>query len=564
MKSPNPLILSIQYGGHDTAAALMREGKIVAACEEERYNREKHTRDFPKNAIRECLRLAHAEIQDIDEIAWCMDPILYIQETYLKSAMEDPARIGALLQDASRIRRFYEMETTIREQTGFQGKVFFHRHHLCHAASAYYASGFENALVATYDGIGEIDTQSLWEGKDGELKLFHPGVRYPHSLGLFYSAITHYLGWRHHCDEGIVMGLAAHGDPSHYSGILSEIIRETGDYTYEIDLSWTAYQHVRDVWVSKKFLEYFGPKRESGSEILPRHKDLAASVQRRLEEIVINQLERAQKQTGLKKLALAGGVALNCSLNGALARKKIFDEIFVQPASGDAGATLGACFLSHLRLTGSPPVQAWSGTYLGTSFSNDEILEALKRSKLSFQYHADILNKTASLLAEGAVVGWFQGRAEFGPRALGNRSLLARPYPNKMKDYLNEKIKFRETFRPFAPAVPLENARDYFEIAQPSPHMLIAARIRPEKREKVPAIVHIDETCRVQTVTETENPRFHSLLKAFEKLSGCPVLLNTSFNVKGEPIVNTPDEAIACFQSTPIDFLVLGDYCVSR
>ena len=565
-------ILGICYGGHDTSATLMIDGKLVAACEEERYNKEKHTRSFPSSAINDCLQKFNLKINEIDEIAVIYDPIYGIRETYLKTALEDEKRINFLINDIEKIKLLNNIKEIIKDNTGFTGKISYHLHHLCHFASSYFVSGFEDALLASYDGMGEIECTLLGIGKKGEISVVHEGNRYPHSLGLFYSAITHYLGWKHHSDEGIIMGLAPFGNSKNivpnssktYKEIFEEIIIETGDYNFEIDKSWIAYHYVRDTWISQKFIETFGPKRNFDDTLEQHHKDIAAALQDRIEEIIIHQLKNAKKQFGLKKLCLAGGVGLNCSLNGKIIKEKIFDEIFVQPASGDSGAAIGACFLAHQKLAGTLKPKKYHDFYLGSSFSDNDIELVLKSRNIIFEKSEDIFSKVASELFNKKIIGWFQKSAEFGPRALGNRSILTSPFPKEMKDILNKRVKFREEFRPFAPSILAEFTEEYFEIKQESPHMLIAVDVKKEKINEIPAVVHVDNTARVQTVTEQNNPEFRKLLEQFFKISQIPVLLNTSFNVKGQPIVNSPEDALDCFLSTNIDVLAIGRYFISK
>lgn len=566
------IILGINFGGHDTAACLMIDGRIVAACEQERYTRDKHSRLFPNDAIRDCLNIADITINDVTEISFGFDPMHSIRETYLRTALENDDRIGFLINDIEKIKERFEMEQRIRKETGFNSQIVFHRHHVTHLASAYYPSGFKNALLYSIDGMGEIETTLMGSGREGKIDIVHQGNRYPHSFGLLYSAITFYLGWKHHCDEGIVMGLAPYGDPyaiiprsnKTYSDVFKQIIYETGDYDIEVGLDWVSYHKTRDTWVSEKFIKLFGPKRESGSPIQQHYKNIAAALQKRLEEIVLNQLRKARSQFGFNKLCLAGGVALNCSMNGAIEASGIFNEIFVQPASGDQGSAIGACYLSYERYDKNLKPKMDLDNLKGSRFTENEIKSALQEKSVNAKKSKNIYNLTAKKLAEGKIVAWFQGGSEFGPRALGNRSILTRPYPANMKDYLNARVKFREEFRPFAPAVLAEYQNLYFNIKHQSPHMLIACKILKEKRADIVATVHIDGTCRVQTVLDDVNPRFHKLLTEFYKKTKCPVLLNTSFNVKGQPIVNTPQEAINCYLSTNIDFLVMGDWYLEK
>jgi len=567
-----PVILGINYGGHDTSACITVEGKLVAACEEERYNKEKHTREFPHNAILDCLKKANITINEVDEIALIYDPIFAIRETYLKTALEDEERIEFLINDIERIKQKYYIKNIIRQKIGFKGNISFHLHHLCHMASSYFVSGFDKALLLSHDGMGEIDCSLLGTGEDGKISILHKGNRYPNSLGLFYSAITHYLGWKHHSDEGIVMGLAPYGNDLQkvkqsdktFRKTFEEIIYEVGDYEFEIDRSWIAYYQIRDKWISDKFIETFGPKRQPNGPIEDHHKHVAAALQNRLEIIVLNQLKRAKKQFGFNKLCLAGGVALNCSLNGKIIQSKIFDEIFVQPASGDDGAAIGACFLSSKKFLNKLKPIKWHNFYLGSSYTNNEIENSLQKFKIKYSKPSDIYKSVANELANRKIIGWFQNAAEFGPRALGNRSILTSPYPPDMKNYLNQRVKFREDFRPFAPSILNEYTQDYFYINQESPHMLITAKVKENKIQEIPSVIHVDNSARIQTVTKENNPRFRKLLEAFYAKTRCPVLLNTSFNVKGQPIVNSPDDAIRCFMSTNIDVLAISDFLIIK
>ena len=561
-------VLGISFGGHDTAACITIDGKLVGAIAQERLDLQKHSRNFPSEAINDCLRSAQINIDDIDEIALTLCTNYYIKETYLKPAINDPARIDFLINDIERVKSARAKIDLVREKTSFKGPINEYLHHLCHVASAYYPSGFNETLIVSFDGMGEIETSMLAGGKNGKIKVLHKDNKYPNSLGLIYSAITHYLGWQHHCDEGIIMGLAPYGRSSQtipglrstYLDVFRDIIQMDGDYNFLINLDWISYHLQRNTWISDKFIETFGPKRAPGGEITNHHKNIAAGLQDRLEEVVITQLKRAREDFQFTKLCIAGGVGLNCSLNGKIESSKIFDEIFVQPASGDDGTAYGACLLaSQTKLKELKPCKMYN-FYRGYSFSEEEILQAIKNSGVTFKRPTNIFKDTAELLMEGKIVGWYQGGSEFGPRSLGNRSILARPFPAEMKDHINNRVKFREYFRPFAPAVLNEKAKEYFHISQESPHMLIACQANPDKAHEIPAVVHVDGSCRVQTVTDITNSRFYKLLNEFYCLSNIPVLLNTSFNVKGQPVVNTPEQAIATFKTTNIDCLVIGDF----
>jgi len=562
--------LGIQYGGHDTSASLLVNGEIVTACEQERFDLVKHSRAFPIDAINECLKIAGLkDINQIDVVAYGADILDCIKKVYLEPALKDIKRIEFLLNDAERLKSFLNHESIIREKTSYKGKISFFRHHLCHLASAYYPSGFKDALLVSYDGMGEIETSMIGEGTNGNIKILNDENHYPHSLGLFYSAITYYLGWKHHCDEGIIMGLAPYGNPydfindtgKTYIDIFRKIISSVSDTKYEIDLSWIEYHNKRDTWISEKFIKYFGPKKEYNDNLTQHHKNIAAALQLRTEEIVLSQLKHFQKQTGKKNICISGGVGLNCSLNGKILNSKLFDEIFVQPASGDAGVSLGAAILASKDKF---KVKKHHNFYLGASFTNKQIEKIINNKKIKYKTPEDIYKSVAKFLAEGKIVGWFQGSSEFGPRALGNRSILSRPYPVSQKDYINNRVKFREEFRPFAPAILKDYCQQYFHLDQESPHMLIACNVKKEKKDSISATVHVDESCRVQTVKKSNNEKFFNLLNAFKELTDCPVILNTSFNVKGQPIVNNPLQAIDTFLNTNIDVLAIGNFILNK
>ena len=474
-----------------------------------------------------------------------------------------------MLDDAGRLKEFLKHEEIIREKTTYRGTVNFYRHHLCHLASAYYPSGFEEALLVSYDGMGEIETAMVGVGSSGSIEVIDDSNHYPHSLGLFYSAITFFLGWKHHCDEGIIMGLAPFGNPNakiestgkSYIDVFREIIFPVDNLKFEIDLSWIEYHNKRDTWVSEKFTNVFGKKRNYEEPITDHHKNIAAALQQRLEEIVIPQLRFLKSTTGKSKLCVSGGVGLNCSLNGKILASKIFDEVFIQPASGDAGVSLGAALLaSRKNFKEQTTICKNHNSYLGSRFTDDEIEKVLKKFGVPYEKPENFIDLVASKLEAGKIIGWFQGAAEFGPRALGSRSILSRPFPEAQRDHINARVKFREEFRPFAPAVLKEDAENYFHISQDSPHMLIACKVNEKRKEDIQATVHIDDTCRVQTVTEELNPKFYQLLNSFKSKTGCPVLLNTSFNVKGQPIVNNPTQAIETFLNTKIDILAIGPF----
>tara|TARA_B100000029_G_scaffold473620_1_gene515181 strand:+ start:1113 stop:2843 length:1731 start_codon:yes stop_codon:yes gene_type:complete len=569
----NYIVLGLNYGGHDTSACLMIDGKLIVACEEERYSKQKHTRDFPKNAINDCLKKANLSMSDVDEITLSYDPALLKFENFNKITSVTRKKFNQ--DDLKQLRNLrdqdFDLENYVKNELNFNGKISTHLHHLCHLASSYYPSGFDESLIISHDGIGEVDCSLMAKGVNGEIEIFHHGNQWPNSLGLLYAGVTAYLGWKYNSDEGIVMGLAPYGDYNKltksgktYREIFSEIIFPVGDFDYEIDKSWIAFHEVRSKWVSSKFIETFGDRRNPDDPPKEHHKDVAAALQNRLEEIILHQLKKCKEKFNIKKLCFAGGIALNCSLNGKILLSGLFDEIFIPPASGDNGTAIGACYISTKKVLNELLPEKSHNFYLGSEFTNEDIENALEKNNVKYEKYESIEKIIAKKLNEKKIIGWFQGGAEFGPRALGNRSILTSPFPKEMKDILNSRVKFRESFRPFAPAILSEFTNDYFEITQPSPHMLIAVNVKSEKIDEIPAVVHVDGSARVQTVTKSDNPKFRKLLESFYDETNCPVILNTSFNVKGQPIVNSPDDAIKCFLSTNIDVLAIGDFVANK
>lgn len=568
-------ILGLNYGGHDTSACITVKGEVLAACEEERYDYVKHSRNFPIGAINDCLKIAKLKIKDIDLISFSNDPYLQIREKYIKLAVEDNNRVDFLINEFDRIKKLTQTEELIRKKLNFSKKIEFNEHHLCHLASTYYPSGFKKSLIVSYDGIGEIHSALFAIGNKNKIKVIHQENKYPDSLGLFYSAITFYLGWNIFCDEGIIMGLAPYGNSKKklknsnkkYIDYFREIIKidKKDPLKYLINKEWIDYHKVKNKWISKKFISIFGKKRTPGSKISSHHKNIAAALQDRLEEIVLYQLRILKKKNNLDYLCISGGVGLNCSLNGKIEKSKLFKKIFIQPASGDAGVSYGSCLYSHSKHFKNFKFKKNNNFYLGSRFSKKEILTILKNKKINFvDCKEKIFTKTAELISQGKIIGWFQGATEFGPRALGNRSILCKPYPEQMRDHINKNVKFREYFRPFAPAVLEEDLYDYFSINQSSPHMLIACNVKKDKKKLIPAVVHVDNTCRAQSVSKNINFKFWKLINEFKKISRIPVLLNTSFNIKGQPIVNSPMDAIDCFKKYKIDYLIMDTFLIKK
>ncbi len=559
-------ILGIGGYSHDSAAALVVDGVLVAAVAEERLTRIKHQGGVPYEAVRYCLETAGLKPRDVDHIGCYMRP-------GLRLARRLPYRLiqGVLHPFYSAGFMAYEVAHNaeylwkMKHLGAGKAQVHFMDHHPAHAASAFLVSPFDSAALFTIDYIGEFAATWTGVGYGTQIQpLRHKN--YPHSLGVFYSAITDYLGFLRASDEYKVMGLASYGEPEFYDEFL-KFIRPREDGWYDIDLSWAAWPHApgsRVGYFSEKFLNRFGPAREKGAPLEARHRNIAASAQKVLEETVLRLARTLRKTTGEKHLCMAGGVALNCSMNGRLRRESGFEDIFVQPAAGDDGIAIGAAFQLHHRYTSAPRAFQMDHAYWGPEYSNAAIKRFLVDAKLPYEECQDIEDRVAQLLAAGKIVGWFQGRMEFGPRALGSRSILADPTRPDMKDLLNRYVKHREDFRPFAPSVLADRAADYFESSTPSPFMLFVDRVRPEKMAEVPAITHVNGTARVQTVSKASNPRYHALIQRFERITKTPMILNTSFNVMGEPIVNTPSDAIRCFYSTGIDALAIGDFLLIK
>jgi carbamoyltransferase len=559
-------ILGIGGYSHDSAAALVCDGRLVAAVAEERLTRVKHQGGVPREAVRWCLDHAGLTPDDIDHIGCYMRPglrvgrrILYRLTQLLRSPSYSAAYMGYEL--AHNAQYVWGM----RSLRGKRTRLHFMEHHPAHAASAFLVSPFEEAALLSIDYIGEFAVTWAGVGRGTRIDPLY-AINYPHSLGVFYSAITDYLGFQRANDEYKVMGLASYGEPA-YLDEFEQIIQRDGSGRYTIDTQWLQCHYLpgsRHGYFSKKFLARFGPPRRRGEPIEERHRNIAASAQRVLEDTVISMASDLHARTGLKRLCLAGGVALNCAMNGRLLRETPFDDIFVQPAAGDDGIAIGAALQLHHAQTIRDREYVMRDACLGPAHSDGSIREFLELAKIPYETPANLEETAARLIADGKIVGWYQGRMEFGPRALGARSILADPTRADMKDLINKYVKHREEFRPFAPSVLAERAGEYFDGCSDSPFMLFVYPVRTEQRDRVPAITHVDGTARVQTVTRDVNPRYYGMIEAFERLRGVPMVLNTSFNVNGEPIVNTPAEAVRCFFSTGMDALAIGDHVVTK
>jgi carbamoyltransferase len=557
-------ILGINAFGHDTSAALVIDGQLVAAVEEERLNREKKTRKFPYQSIEFCLNAAGITLRDVDCVTYGYKPHLWLTHRLLYHQLRYfPHALGELADAKRQFNKFIMLERNLKRALGADVPIYLTKHHDAHIGSTYLISPFEDAAILTVDGLGEYES-CVWATGHGNAirRLRH--VNFPHSLGTMYACISHLVGYVAEHDEGKVMGLSAYGDRDAFYKDFKRIVTLKAEGTYALDLSYFMYHRTRDTWVSDKFYRIFGPRRKPGEEINDRHRAVAAAAQRVLEETILHMTEHLHKATGQTRLCIAGGVALNSVANGLILEQGYFKDAFIQPASGDNGIPIGSAFYYYNVVKGFPRRYVANDTFLGPAYSTDAIVEALKKHKLPVRRSQNVAAETARLLSAKKVIGLFQGRMEFGPRALGNRSIIADPRHDDMKDIINLKVKHREAYRPFAPAVLKERCLEFFENDYSSPYMLLVYKVRPEKKHLIPAVVHADETGRIQTVVREVSPRYYDIIKEFEKLTGVPVILNTSFNVKGEPIVCTPEDAVKCFLGTQIDALVMEEYVVTK
>ncbi len=587
------VVIGISAYYHDSAAALVRDGEVVAAAQEERFTRRKHDAAFPAQALRFCLDHAHVTPEEVSHVVFYDKPFLKFErllETYLFFAPRGFSSfrlaLPVWLRDKLFLKRLLEEELRrFARHVDWNRKLLFSEHHLSHAASAFYPSPFESAVVLTLDGVGEWATTSLAIGNGAGLDIVKE-LHFPHSIGLLYSAFTYHLGFKVNSGEYKVMGLAPYGEPKYARLIHERLIDVKPDGSFRMDMSYFDYCTGLTM-TNAKFTELFGvPVRRPEEALTQSHMDLAASVQQVTEDVMGRLGRAAARETGMRNLCLAGGVALNCVANGKLLREGVFDNIWIQPAAGDAGGAVGAALIAYHGFLGQkrhvePGGDGMKGSYLGPSYENAETERQLMSAGAKFQVMNEetLVAACAADLAAGKAVGWFQGRMEFGPRALGGRSILGDPRSATMQSTLNLKVKFRESFRPFAPSVLREDAADWFEFDGDSPYMLMVAGVKKDKRiavteeEKVlagldklkvarshiPAVTHVDHSARLHTVGADTNPRFHALLAEFKRRTGCPVLVNTSFNVRGEPIVNSPGDAFRCFMGTGIEVLAIGN-----
>jgi carbamoyltransferase len=559
-------ILGISCFYHDSAAALLRDGEVIAACQEERLSRKKHDSDFPVRAIRYVLRQGGISAELLDAVGFYDKPLLKF-ERMLSTYVATFPRSFASFRTAMPVwlhEKLWVPSIIRKELKPYKGPILFAEHHMSHAASAFLVSPFEEAAILTVDGVGEWATASYCVGRGTDIQMLKE-IHFPHSLGLLYSAFTYYLGFKVNSAEYKVMGLAPYGKPVHYDRIMQEMVHLNEDGSFKLNMDFFSYDHGLRM-TNGRFDDFFGgPPRRPETWMNEREFDIAASVQKVCEEIVLRMVRYIHGETGLTDLCLAGGVALNCVANGRVIRETPIKRLFVQPAAGDAGGAVGVAHYLYNTLEKKPRGKAWSHAYLGPEYSPEEVRGQLEAhgAKYTELERGELLARTARLIADGNVIGWFQGRMEFGPRALGGRSILADPRDPKMRDTLNMKIKFREGFRPFAPSVLADKSSEWFAIDCDSPYMLLVAQVHDHKRQ-IPAVTHVDGSARLQSISRDENPLYYDLIAEFEKQTGVPVIINTSFNVRGEPIVCSPHDAYLCFMRTNMDYLVAGPYLLDK
>ena len=564
--------LGISCYYHDSAVALLKDGRVIAAVEEERFSRKKFDDGFPKMAIKWCLNEARISSNEIDSVAFYDKPVLKFERLLDNYIAVAPRGLYSFLDTIPKWlhKRLWVKNEIKNNLKGFKGEIIFPEHHLSHAAHTFYTSPFEESAILTIDGVGEWSTTSFGLAQNNTIKLTHD-IRWPHSLGLFYSAFTYFLGFQVNEGEYKLMGLASYGKPKYYDLILNNLIDVKDDGSIHLDMKYFAFTYDK-VMTSRKFSELFGikPKREN-EKTEQIHYDIGASAQKVLEDILLKMVNHVYDKTQMKNLCLGGGVALNGVANYRILKEGPFENVHIPPSPGDAGSAVGcAQYLYHIHhknnrvIESSLAKRTIESVYTGPSYSDEDIKKFLELKNIKYETldRISLLSKTAKLISEGNVVGWYQGKMEWGPRALGNRSILADPRRADMKDILNEKIKHRESFRPFAPSILEEYVSEYFDIDRPSPYMLMVVPVK--KPQDIPAVTHIDGTGRLQTVSRQANPLYYDLISEFYKITGVPVVINTSMNVKGEPIVNTPEQAYNMLLKTDMDCIILGNNLVMR
>lgn len=561
------IILGLNFAFHDSSACIIKDGKLIVAIEEERITRKKHTSAFPKHAAAKCMEVAGLDYRQIDHIAISVKPTIDIGKKLVYGLLH--------LRAVKHLIRWDLIHHAVRFNAfrywykGFWGsrkrgpKVHFIEHHLSHGPGTFFVSPYKEAAILSIDGSGEWATTWMGHGKDNKTTHFYSNY-FPNSLGLFYETVTYFCGFTPNYDEGKTMGLAPFGDPSVFYNEVEKIISVDDNGKITLDLSYFDIHSPDRKLCSKKFISIFGQPRERNGEFLPHHENVAAAFQKVLEDKVLVLCDILHKKTGAKHLIVAGGVSLNSVMNGRIVRESKFDDVYVMPAAGDNGTAIGAAYYVYNNILKQPRSYVHNDPYIGTEYNNDDILKLIKGAKLKHEYYDDIADKAAELLAEGNIIGWFQGKMEIGPRALGSRSILANPAFPQMKDKINAEVKFREAYRPFAPSCIVEAKNDYFDLSVEAPFMLKVCNVLKEKQSVIPAVTHVDGSARLQTVDSKTHPLYYNLIKKLGEKTGVPVVLNTSFNIQGEPLVESPKDAMRCFFSTGLDMLVIGNYLLRK
>ena len=561
------IILGLNYYFHDSTACIVKDGELIVAIEEERLNRDKHTQAFPQMAIDRCLKIADISYNDIDHIAVSIKPtthwfkkLIYI----LKRPKSFLPFFGHHVVNAyAKQRRFWLWYKNHWKENQDSPKVHFIEHHLTHVAGSFFVSPYKEAALLGIDGSGEWATTWMGYGKDNSIERFQESF-FPNSFGSFYETVTQFCGFKPNYDEGKTMGLAPMGDPNVFKSEVEKILKVDRKGKVNVDLNYFNFQYLVKNTYSNKFIEVFGKPRDGNGPFENRHKNAAAAFQKVLEDRVLVICDILYEKTKADYLVISGGVSLNSVMNGRIVRESKFKDVYVMPAAGDNGTAIGAAYYLYNGILNKKRNFIHNNAYIGTSYNNDEIEKAIKGAKLKAKYEENICEKAASLLAEGKIIGWFQGPMEIGPRALGSRSILANPaYPN-MKDKINAEVKFREAYRPFAPSALVEKYRDFFDLEVEAPFMLKVCDVLQEKQSVIPAVTHVDGSARLQTVNQELHPRYHQLISEFEKKTGVPVVLNTSFNIQGEPVVESPQHALRCFYSTGLDALCIGNWVLEK
>ena len=563
--------LGISCYYHDSAAAVLKDGNVISAVEEERFSRIKFDDGFPKHAINWCLEEAGISAENIDSIAFYDKPVLKFERLLDNYIAVAPRGLYSFLDVIPKWihKRLWIKNEINKHLNGFKGKIIFPEHHISHAAHTFFTSPFDEAAILTIDGVGEWSTTTFGIGKNNNIKLIND-IRWPHSVGLFYSAFTYFLGFKVNEGEYKLMGLSSYGKPKYYDKILNELIDVKNDGSIQLNMKYFTFTYDKYM-TNQNFSEIFGISPRKHDERAEQvHYDIGASAQLVLEDILLKMVNHVHKKTKMKNLCLGGGVALNGVANYRILKEGPFENLHIPPSPGDAGSAVGCaqylyhCHAKNKRIIEESTERITNNIYVGPEYSNDEIKSFLDKNKISYEFleREQLLRNSAKFISEGNIVGWYQGKMEWGPRALGNRSILADPRDEKMKDVLNEKIKHRESFRPFAPSILEEYVSEYFDMDRPSPYMLLVAKVK--KPDKIPAVTHVDGTGRLQSVSKGVNPLYYDLINEFYKLTDVPVIINTSMNVMGEPIVNTPEHAHNMILKTDMDYLMMGNYLVRK